>query len=151
MIVLREIRYAFGVKCTSEIAVIPECSSILKRDDSRITDSRATCHSTFCAQRGRNGEAVTAASKAIAGDKQMPSLLLDLKNCPLPSKEGKSRGRCNLIEVNYREDRNYNLFSLTRMLRDEWSIHRNAKATKMKKKGRTCVFSFKTDTTREAL
>ena len=37
------------------------------------------------------------------------------------------------------------------MLRDEWSIHRNAKATKMKKKGRTCVFSFKTDTTREAL
>ena len=76
----------------------------------------------------------------------MPSLLLDLENCPLPSKEGKSRGRCDLIEVNYSEDRNYNLFSLARMLQDERSIHRNAKATKMKKKGRTCVFSFKTDT-----
>ena len=37
------------------------------------------------------------------------------------------------------------------MLRDEWSIHRNAKATKMKKKGRTVVFSFKTNTMREAL
>ena len=37
------------------------------------------------------------------------------------------------------------------MLRDEWSIHRNAKATKMKKKRRTCVFRIKTNITREAL
>ena len=76
---------------TSAVAVIPECSSILERDDIQIADSRATCHSIFYAQGGRNGEPVTVTSKAMAGDKQMPSLLFDLKNCPFLSKEGNSR------------------------------------------------------------
>ena len=92
--------------CTdiSAAVVISECRSILKRDDMQIIDSRATCHSTFCAQGGRNGETVTAVSKGTASDKQMPNLVYDLENCAIPSKAGNSRDRCSLVEFNYRED-----------------------------------------------
>ena len=74
----------------------------------------------------------------------------NLENCAIESMAGNSRDRCSLVEFNYREACNYGLFSLTRVLRDGWSTHRNAEATKMKKKGRNVVFSFKTNTTRVA-
>ena len=78
--------------CTniSAATVITEYSSIPKRYDDRIADSRVTCHSTFCAQGGRNGEAVTIASKETASDTQMPSLVCNLENCAVPSKAGNS-------------------------------------------------------------
>ena len=132
--------------CTnfSAAAIILECSSIPKRGDICIDDSEATYHSTFCAQGGRNGESVTVASRGTASD------VCDLKNCAIPSMVGNSRDHCRLVRCNYREACSYGLFSLTRVLRDGWSICRNAEATKMKKKGRKFVFSFKSNTTRVA-
>ena len=85
-------------------AAIPECSDILKRNDIWIADSGATCHSTFCARGGRNGKAAIIASRGITGDEQFPSQVFDLENCTILSKEGNSRGRCSLTEINYSED-----------------------------------------------
>ena len=131
-------------------AVIPECSSILKWDDIFGLSTPEPSDSTFCAQGDRNGKAVTVASKVIAGDKQMSSLVFDLKNCTILSKKGDSQGRCSLREINYREDYNYNFFSLTCMLRGGCSIHRNAKAIKTKT-GETLAFNININTTNQFL
>ena len=114
-------------------AAISERNSILKRNDVWIADSGATCHSTFCAQGGRNGKAAVVASQGTSGDEQIPSQVIDLEGCVILSKEGDPGGHCSLTEVNYSEDYNYNLLSLTRMLREGWSIHGDVKAIKMKK------------------
>ena len=67
------------------------------------------------------------------------------------SKEDDPRSHCSLTEVNYSKDCNYNLLSLTYMLREGWSIYGDAKAIKIKKGGKTLVFDVRINTARGAL
>ena len=51
-----------------------------------------------------------------------------------------------MTEVNYSEDYNYNLLSLALMLREGWSIHRDAKAIKMTRDKKTLAFDIRMNT-----
>ena len=81
----------------------------------------------------------------------MPNQVIDLEGCMILSKDGVPRGRCSLTEVNYSEDYNYNLLSLSRMLREGWILHGDATAMKMKRDKMTLVFDIRINTARGAL
>ena len=63
-------------------------------------------------------------------------MVIDLEGCTILDKDGNARGRFTLTEVNYSRDYNYNLLSLTRMLREGWNLFGDERAMTMKKNGK---------------
>lgn len=118
---------------------------LLKRYDIWIGDTGATSHLTLSLLNATNQQELTATIQGVSGKGIRPDMLIDI-DCIAFDNKGNEVSTMRMNNVNFIGNSNYNLFSLTKILRSGWTMHGNPERIVMKKDTQPVTFDIKIET-----
>jgi hypothetical protein len=97
-----------------------------------IADSGASNHVTFSDKGYQNKRNVTGSTHRILGKSVLAKCELDIP-CVHFDKDGNQVGEVTIPDVSHIPESNFNLFSLTRLLKKGWTLSGNEEHIKLQK------------------
>jgi hypothetical protein len=104
---------------------------MLKKTDVWIANSGASNHVTFSDKGCRNKRIATGLTHGIVGNSVLPKCELDMP-CVHFDKDGAQVGRVIITDVSHLPEGNFNLFSVTRLHKNGWTLTGNTDYFKLK-------------------